>query len=124
MNSTKHLNYIKPTTMGREDLDRAIDRLTDIHSRFYNLIGTTRNHPSNIVKRSLLPLGNILGFLFGTASSDDIKGLKKDIQNLYANQVKHGEILNEVITITNISRGLIHENGLTISNLIDCRVPK
>ena len=82
--------YMKLINMTREDLDRAIDRLTDIHSRFYNLIGTTRNHPSNIVKRSLLPLGNILGFLFGTASSGDIKGLKKDIQTLYANQVKHG----------------------------------
>ena len=111
--------YMKLINMTREDLDRAIDRLTDTHSRFYNLIVTTRNHPSNIVKRLLLPLGNILGFLFGTASSVDIKGLKKDIQTLYANQVKHGEILNEVITITNISRGLIHENRLTINNLID-----
>ena len=56
--------------------------------------------------------------MFGTASSVDIKGLKKVIQTLYANQVKHGEILNEVITITNISRGLIHENRLTFNNLI------
>ena len=111
--------YMKLINMTREDLDRPIDRLTDIHSRFYNLIGKTRNHPSNIVKRSLLPLRNIFGFLFGTASSGDIKGLKKDIQTLYANQVKHGEILNEVITIKNISRGLIHENRLTINNLID-----
>ena len=111
--------YMKHFNMTKEDLDRTIDRLTDIHSKSYNLIGTTRNHPSNIVNRSLLPLGNILGFLFGTASSGDIKGLKKDIQTLYANQVKHGEILNEVITITNISRGLIHENRLTINNLID-----
>ena len=61
-----------------------------------------------------------MGFLFGTASSGDIKGLKKDIQTLCANLVKHGEILNEyTITITNISRGLIHENRLTINNLID-----
>ena len=105
--------------MTREDLDRAIDKLTDTHSRFYNLIGTTKNHPSNTVKRSLLPLGNILGFLFGTSGSGDIKGLKKDIQTLYANHIKHGEILNEVITITNISRGLIHENKLTINNLTD-----
>ena len=66
--------YMKLINMTREDLDRSIDRLTDIHSRFYNLIGTTRNHPFNIVKRSLLPLGNILHFLFGTASSGDIKG--------------------------------------------------
>ena len=57
--------------------------------------------------------------MFGTTSSGDIKGLKKDIQILYVNQVKHGEILNEVITIPNISRALIHENRLTINNLID-----
>ena len=111
--------YMKLIKMTREDLDRAIDTLTDIHSGFYNLTGTTRDHPSKIVKRSLLPLGNILGFLFGTASSGDIKRLKKETQTLFANQVKHGEILNEVITITNISRGLIHENRLTINNLID-----
>ena len=42
--------YVKLINMTREDLDRAIDRLTDIHSRFYNLIGTTRICPSNIVK--------------------------------------------------------------------------
>ena len=124
MNSTKHLNlkmieYMKLINITREDLERATDRLTDVHSMFYNLIGATRNHPSNIVKRSLLPLGNKLGFLLGTASSGDIKGLKKGIQTLYANQVKHGEILTEVITITNISRGLIHENRLIINNLID-----
>ena len=48
--------YMKLINMTREDLDTATDRLTDIHSRFYSLIGTTRNHPSSIVKRSLLPL--------------------------------------------------------------------
>ena len=111
--------YMKLINMTREDLDKAIDRLNDIHSRFYNLIDTTRNHPSNVVKGSLLPLGNMLGFLFGTASSGDIKGLKKDIQTLHANQVKHGEILNEVSTITNISNDLIHENRLTINDLIN-----
>ena len=35
------------------------------------------------------------------------------------NQVKQSEVLNEVITITNTSGGLIHENRLTINNLID-----
>ena len=55
----------------------------------------------------------------GNYSSGDIKGLKKDIQTLYDNQVKHGEILNDVIKITNISKVLIHENRLTINNLID-----
>ena len=55
--------FIKLINMTREDLDRAIDRLTDFHSRFYNLIGTTRNHPSNIVKKVTITIRKHIGFL-------------------------------------------------------------
>ena len=41
------------------------------------------------------------------------------MKQLYENQIDQTEILDEIITITNISRGLINENRLNIDMIID-----
>ena len=71
--------YMKLINITGHDLDIATERLNDIHTGFDNLIGKTRNHPSNYgrVNRSLLSLANLVGFIFSTASNSDIKELKK-----------------------------------------------
>ena len=66
----------------------------------------------------LLPLGGLLSFLFGTANQDDIDSIKKDVRTLYANQVDQSEVLNELVTITNVSRGLINDNRNIIITLV------
>ena len=53
--------YIKLINMTREDPDRAIDRLTDIHSRFYNLIGT-KKPPIQHSKKVTITIRKHIGF--------------------------------------------------------------
>ena len=49
----------------------------------------------------------LFGFLFGTA---DLDAVKTDIKQLYQNQMDQTNVLNDIITITNVSRGLVNEN--------------
>ena len=84
-----------------------------MYSDSSNLIG----HIHNRNKRSLLPLGGLLSFLFGTANQDDIDSIKQDVRTLYANQVDQSEVLNELVTIINVSRGLINDNRNIINTL-------
>ena len=41
------------------------------------------------------------------------------MKQLYENQVEQAQILDEIVTITNISRGLINENRLHIDIITD-----
>ena len=77
------------------DLNSTIFELRDMYSDSSNLIG----HIHNRDKRSLLPLGGLLSFPFGTAHQDDIDSIKQDVRTLYANQVHQSEVLNELVTI-------------------------
>ena len=86
----------------------------DMYSESSYLIG----HIHNRNKRSLLPLGGLLSFLFGTANQDDIDSIKQDVRTLYANQVDQSEALNELVTITNVSRGLINDDRNIINALV------
>ena len=96
------------------DLNCTTLELRDMYSDSSNLIG----HIHNRNKRSLLPLGGLLSFLFGTANQDDIDSIKQDVRTLYANQADQSEVLNELVTITNVSRGLINDNRDIINNLV------
>ena len=85
-----------------------------MYSDSSNLIG--RIHNRN--KRFLLPLGGLLSFLFSTADQDDIDYIKQDVRTLYANQVDQSEVLNELFTITSVSRGLNNDNRNIINTLV------
>ena len=52
------------------------------------------------------------------ADDKDVESMKKDIQKLYDNQVDQSKVLNDAISITNISRGLINENILKINQIV------
>ena len=67
---------------------------------------------------SLLPFGGLFSFLFGTANDGDVTSMKKDIQKLYDNQIGQSKVLNDVISIANISRGLINVNIMKINQII------
>ena len=70
------------------------------------------------MKRSLLPFGRLFHFLFGTAKDKDIKSMKQDIKRLYDNQVSQSKVLNDVISIVNILRGLINKKILKINHIV------
>ena len=70
------------------------------------------------MKRSLLPFGRLFHFLFKTAKDDTVKDMKQDVKRLYDNQISQCKVLNDVISIANILRGLINENILKINQFI------
>ena len=98
------------------DLDAALEEITSTQIEASNLISHIYTPGRN--KRSVLPFGGLLKFLFGTADNDDVEDMKQDIQRLYDNQVDQANILNDVVSITNISRGLINENIMKINEII------
>ena len=64
------------------------------------------------------PFGGLFNFLFGTADDEDVEQMKQDIQRLYDNWVDQANVLNYVISITNVSRGLINENIMKTNEII------
>ena len=85
-----------------------------IQTEASNLIG----HSHNRNKRSLLPVGGLFNSLFGTGDQTDIDAIKADVKQLYQNQMDQTNVLNDIITITNVSRGLINENINKINKII------
>ena len=75
------------------DVNNIADNLNQIYTKFVNLVkimkGQTLSH--KISKRSVLPLGGILSFLFGTADKRDIDEIKRNVKILYDNQIKWGK---------------------------------
>ena len=84
-----------------DNINMAIKDITEAHEIFTNISGMVHNE-NNRNKRSLLPLGGLFSFLFGTADQDDL-------DDNYDNQVQQTEVLNDVISISNVSRTLINE---------------
>ena len=101
-----------------KDLDSVLNEISTTQIEASDLIDHTQKPRTIRNKRSLLPFSGLFNFLFGTADDEDIDSMKQDIQRLYDNQVGQSKVLNEVITITNISRSLINENIFKINQII------
>ena len=70
-------------------------------------------------KRSILPLGGeILNFLFGTVSEDQIDAIQRNINHLAANQQNIVHVLKESISLLNSSRMEIAVNKHSINEII------
>ena len=83
-----------------------------------NLIDNIHRPKDLRTERSLLPFGRLFHFLFGPAKDKDIKSMKQDIKRLYVNQISQSKVLNDIISIANILRGLNNENILKINQII------
>ena len=84
----------------------------------FNLIDHIHKPKDIRPKRSLLPFSGLFHFLFGTTNDDDVRSMKQDIQKLHDNQISQSKVLNDVISIANISRGLINANIMKVSQII------
>ena len=115
----KDPSYIHLFNMTLDDIYMAITEISTTRIEASNLIDHAPNNSNRRFKRSLLPLGGLFSFLFGTADQSDINSFKADVKQLYENQIDQTQIVNEILTITNISRGLINENRLKIDIIID-----
>ena len=105
--------------MTLNDVGLAIAEIKNTKSEVANLIGHTTINNYKKIKRSLLSFSHLVSFLFGTADQDDLNEIKADVKKLYENQIDQTNILNEIVTITNISRGLINENRAKVNMIID-----
>ena len=89
--------------------------MTLTQNEVYNL----RDHAKQPrTKRSILPLGGLFNFLFGIADQKDINMIKQQVKDLYCNQLAKKKMLEDVISVTNISRQLINENRLKINQIL------
>ena len=102
-----------------DNINMAITEISMARLEASNLIDHAPNNKNRRFKRSLQHLGGLFSFLFGTADQSDVDSLKADMKQLCENQVDQTEILDEIVTITKISRGLINENRLKIDRIID-----
>ena len=105
--------------MTLDDINMAITEISTTRLEVSNLIDHALNNNSRKFKRSLLPLDGLFSFSFGTADQSDVDSLNADVKQLYENQIDQTQILNEIVTITNISKGLINENRLKINMILD-----
>ena len=99
------------------DVNSSITAINEAHDKFSDLTGMIHNENSRH-KRSLLPLGGLFSFLFGTADQEDLDEIKRDVKTIYDNQMKQAEVLSDIISITNVSRTLINENREKINGMI------
>ena len=111
----QHERYTFLLNMTIDDLNLALGEIVNMQTEASNWI----DHISNRNKRSLLPFGGLFSFIFGTASEDDLNSIKADVKQLYQNQMDQTNVLNDTISITNVSRGLINENIKKINGIID-----
>ncbi|XP_053397042.1 uncharacterized protein LOC128556334 [Mercenaria mercenaria] len=69
-------------------------------------------------KRSILGLGSVFKFLFGTADNDEVQVIKHNVVRLANTQKSIIHILENNLSILNISRSHISENRQSINELI------
>ena len=107
--------YTQLFNMTLDDINMAITEISTTRIEASNLIDHALYNNNRRFKRSLLPLGGLFSFLFGTADQSDVNSLEADVEQLYENQIDQTQMLDEIVTITNISRGLINENRLKLT---------
>ena len=100
-------------------INMAITEISATRLEASNLIDHALSDNNRRFKRSLLHLGSLFRFSFGTADQSDVDSTKADVKQLNENQIDQTQILDEIVTITNISRGLTYENRLKIDMIIE-----
>ena len=69
--------------------------------------------------RSLIPIiGKGLSYLFGTATESDLKTIRVQVDNLAQNQKEMAHVVDESISVINVTRVEMAENRQTINKLI------
>ena len=101
-----------------DEINSVLHETTSTQFEAFNIIDHTYKLKDIRTKSSLLPSGGLFNFLFGTANVDDVRSMKEDVQKLYGNQINQSKVLNNVISIANISRGLINANIMKINQFI------
>ena len=116
--SKSDLRYSFLLNMTIDDIYLVLCEIISTQIETFNLIDHIHRPKDVRTKRSLLPFSGLFHFLFGTASDEDVRSMKQGVQKLYNNQISQSKVLNDVIPIANILRGLINENIMKINQII------
>ena len=77
-----------------------------------------REKATRLTKRTLVPLvGKGLSFLFGTATKSDVRVMRKGLEVLSTNQESLIHVIEDSLSIINITRIELTENRHAINNL-------
>ena len=77
-----------------------------------------REKATRRTKRTLVPLvGKVLSFLFGTATKSDVRVMRKGLEVLSTNQESLIHVIEDSLSIINITRIELTKNRLAINNL-------
>ena len=98
------------------DLKSEFDELRNEYNEIRKLEGGEKNRRS---KRSLLPfIGSLTSFLFGSVSEEDLSAVKRSLKTLSINQETLTHVMNESLSLLNISRNDIGENRHKLNEVI------
>ena len=98
---------------------RTLRQMYDTTVRNYRDYNALRDNSSERKKRAVFDFGGkILSFLFGTLTQDDLDIAQKHVSTLEANQQSIVHILEDSLTISNMSRTEITENRHSINELL------
>ena len=104
--------------MTTDNINSVLHEITSTQVEALNVIDHIHKSKDISTKRSLLPFCGLFNFIFGTADDNDVRSMKQEIQKLYDNQISQSKVLNDVISIANISRGLIDAYIMKINQII------
>ena len=94
-------------------LDKTLEGIIQSYTS-YKLLGSR-------TRRSVIPvIGRIMSFMFGTISESELDDVKRGINELSQNQQDIIHILDEQMTILNVSRVQIAQNRDAIIDLVKC----
>ena len=96
-------------------LDKTLEGILQSYTTYRTLGSGSRS------RRSLFPMvGRIMSFMFGTISQAEIDDVRNGINQLSRNQQSIIHVLDEQISILNVSRTQIAENRNAIIDLVKC----
>ena len=96
-----------------DSLDRTLNGILQSYTNYRSLGSRTR-------RSLILGVGSVLSFLFGTLSESDIEDVRRGINDLSKNQQTIIHVLEEQMSLLNVSRVQIAENRNAIIDLVKC----
>ena len=113
-----HANYLSIFNAIKNEI-RTLRQMYDTTVRNYKDYNTLRDNSSERKKRAVFGFGGkILNFLFGTLTQDDLDIVQKHVSTLEANQQSIVHVLEDSLTILNMSRTEIAENRHSINEIL------
>ena len=93
------------------------NELETLRETYFGVNARLALRPRN--KRSLVPfIGQAFSFLFGTVSGGDLGAIRRNLHILRSNQVGLAHVVQESLSLINVSRARIAENRQTLNLIV------